>query len=164
MARSSHNFFCLKKLLQADAFHLKRIFKAYITPKPMGYPCNSLLVAQILRATVCPDQKNWYQQVPMTEFAINSAINALTGYALFDLNYAYMPSMIKEISLDPPAPPGVRAFASQALYNIKSAHDAIIVSRVFHHHHANNRHCDDPEINEGDLVYLSTKNLLLPKG
>ena len=120
-------------------------------------------VAQILRASVRPDQKNWYQQVPMMEFAINSAINASTGYAPFDLNYAYMPSMIKEISLDPPAPPGVRAFAAQALYNIKAAHDAIIASRVFHRHYANTRRREDPEINEGDLVYLSTKNLSLPK-
>jgi hypothetical protein len=64
----------------------------------------------------------------MMEFAINSAINALTGYMLFDLNYVYIPSMIKEISLDPPASPGVRAFAAQVLYNVKSAHDAIIMS------------------------------------
>jgi hypothetical protein len=34
MARSFHNFFGLKKLLQADAFHLKIIFKTYVTPKP----------------------------------------------------------------------------------------------------------------------------------
>jgi hypothetical protein len=100
----------------------------------------------------------------MTEFAINSAINALTGYVPFDLNYTYMPSMIKEIALDPPAPPGVKAFAAQALYNIKAAHDAIIASRVFHCHHTNSKHHDNPDINEGNLIYLSTKNLSLPKG
>jgi hypothetical protein len=72
--------------------------------------------------------------------------------------------MIKHIPLDPPAPPGVRAFAEQARYNIKAAHDAIIESRTFQRHHANKRRRDDPEIHENDLVYLSTKNLSLPKG
>jgi hypothetical protein len=143
------------KLLMSTSFHLQ------MDGATEWANCS---VVQILRVTVRPDQKNWYQQVPMTEFAINSAINASMGHVPFDLNYTYMPSMIKEISLDPLALSGIRVFASQALYNIKSAHNAIIASRVFHHHHANNRHHEDPEINEGNLIYLSTKNLLLPKG
>jgi hypothetical protein len=76
-------------------------------------------IGQILRSTVQPDQKNWYQQVPLTEFAIISAVSASTGFAPFEINYAYMPRMIKNIPLDPLAPPGVRGFAEQVCYNIK---------------------------------------------
>jgi hypothetical protein len=94
-------------------------------------------IGQILRSTVQPDQKNWYQQVPLTEFAINLAVSASTGFAQFELNYVYMLRMIKNIPLDPLAPPGVRMFAEQACYNIKAAHDAIIKSHIFQCHHAN---------------------------
>jgi hypothetical protein len=94
-------------------------------------------IGQILRSTIQPDQKNWCQQVPLTEFAINLAVSASTGFVPFELNYAYMPRMIKNIPLDPPAPPGVCAFAEQVCYNIKAAHDAIIESCTFQHHHAN---------------------------
>jgi len=121
-------------------------------------------IGQILRAMVRPDQKDWYQKLPMTEFAINSAVSASTGFAPFEINYGYVPSMIKEIRKDPPAPPGVRAFVEQALHNIRAAHDAIIASRVFQTHHANKRRRDELEIHEGALMYLSTKNLSLLKG
>jgi hypothetical protein len=82
----------------------------------------------------------------------------------FELNYAYMLRMIKNIPLDPLAPPGVHMFAEQVHYNIKAAHDAIIESHTFQHHHTNKQRHDDPEIHKNDLMYLSTKNLSLPKG
>ena len=44
------------------------------------------------------------------------------------------------------------------------AHDAIIESRVIQTHYANRRRRDKPDVNVGDLVYLSTQNLTLPKG
>lgn len=121
-------------------------------------------IGQIFRASLRPDQKDWHDKIPMVEFAINSSINAATGYAPFELNYAYMPSMIRQIPSDHQPSPGVRAFAQQALYNLASAHDAIIASRVFQRHYANAKRRPEPKIDEGNLVYLSTKNLSLPKG
>src|SRR6202023_1697852 len=44
------------------------------------------------------------------------------------------------------------------------AHDAIIEARVFQTNRTNARRQREPEIMEGLLVYLSTKNLNLPKG
>ena len=41
--------------------------------------------------------------------------------------------------------------------------DAIIESRVIQTHHANERK-DPPTLSVGELVYLTTKNLTLPKG
>ena len=46
-------------------------------------------VAQILRTVVDNDQKNWSEKCSMAEFAINSSVNATTGYAPFELNYGY---------------------------------------------------------------------------
>jgi hypothetical protein len=50
------------------------------------------------------------------------------------------------------------------LQNVASAHDAIIASRVFQTHQANARRRDEPKIEVGSKVYLSTANLALPKG
>ena len=44
------------------------------------------------------------------------------------------------------------------------AHDAIIEHHVMQTHHANHRHMSGECYLLGDLVYLSTKNMALPKG
>ena len=44
------------------------------------------------------------------------------------------------------------------------AHDAIIEAQVNQTHHANKRRREEPEFEKGSYVYLSTKNLNLPKG
>ena len=46
-------------------------------------------IAQIL-CTVSNDQRDWSDKCLMVEFAINSSVNATTGYAPFELNYRYM--------------------------------------------------------------------------
>ena len=121
-------------------------------------------VVQMIRSVIRPDQKDWKQALPMVEFAINSSISAATGLAPFEANGGYMPSMMAQIAPMGTAPPGVRAFVIQALTNLAITHDALIASRVLQRHHANKHRREDPEIREGDLVYLSTKNLSLPKG
>lgn len=121
-------------------------------------------VGQIVRGAVRPDQTDWVDRIPMTEFAINISINDSTGFAPFELDGGYIPSMLKEIRDDVHPLPGVRAFAHQALLHLSQAHDALIESRVFQTHYANQRRREEPKITEGDLVYLSTKNLSLPKG
>ena len=57
-------------------------------------------IAQILCTVVSNDQKDWSDKCPMVEFAINSSVNATTGYTLFDLNYRYMPQSGQHISTD----------------------------------------------------------------
>ena len=44
------------------------------------------------------------------------------------------------------------------------AHDAIIESRVVQSHHANHRCASGVKYSPRDFIYLSTKNLTLPKG
>jgi hypothetical protein len=121
-------------------------------------------VGQILRSIVAHDQKDWLDKLALVEFAINASISAATGYAPFELVGGYMPAMLREFTTKSRAPQGVKAFAEQALLNLAEAHDAIIEARVFSTIQANKHRRDDPPIKVGDLVYLATKNLALPKG
>jgi len=96
-------------------------------------------IAQILRTLVRPDQKDWIDKLDMVEFAINSSVSGTTGYAPFELNGGYMPSMIKEIRNDESFSHGIKTFALTALHNVADAHDAIIESRVFQAEKANKK-------------------------
>ena len=121
-------------------------------------------IAQILRVKVCPDQRDWSEQIPMVEFALNSAISGSSGFAPFELNYGYTPSVNPGIVLEPSTVPGVKYFVTRALQNLADAHDAIIESRVRQMHHANRRQREDDSFAVGDLVYVSSADLSLPKG
>ena len=77
------------------------------------------------------------------------------------LNYGCVPSpMIWE---GEKVYPGVCQFAKNMKDAIMSAHDAIITSRVQHTVQANRKRLPTT-YSEEDLVYLSTKNISLPKG
>ena len=119
-------------------------------------------VTQVLRGCISNDQSDWVERLPMVEFAINSTINESTGFAPFELTYGNMPRIINRI--DPTAFDGVRAFADRALANLAIAHDSIIASRSFQTHYANHHQSAERPLETGDLVYLATKNLHLPKG
>ena len=119
-------------------------------------------VSSILRTLVSDDQKDWSDKVPMTEFALNSALNASSGYAPFELNYGYLPVTIPSIPKS--FYPGVSAFVETAREYLAAAHDALIESRVVQTHHANKHRREEPEFSIGNKVYLSTKNISLPKG
>ena len=61
------------------------------------------------------------------------------------------------------SPPGVETFIRQALDNLEMAHDTIIESRIRQTYHANKRKGIVPTFEIGDLAYLSTKKLSMPK-
>ena len=58
---------------------------------------------------------------------------------------------------------GVKQFTQQAVWNLLDAHDAILEHRIEQTHYSNK--CRKPSVKYqiNDLVYLSTKNLTLPK-
>ncbi|KAJ2974623.1 hypothetical protein NUW54_g11865 [Trametes sanguinea] len=142
------------KLLMSTSFH----------PQTDGLSeCTIRSVTQILRALVSPNQLDWYEKLPIAEFTINSAVSATTGFAPFELNYGYLPQSMSRIQTNSPYP-GVKEFAEHAKANLEMAHDAIMDARVSQTHQAN-KHCQaEPELEVGDLVYLSTKNLAVLKG
>ena len=118
-------------------------------------------ITQMIRQCVRPDQKDWVTKLPAVEFAINSARSSTTGFSPFQLNYGWSPSPIIWDSHD--EFPGVRKFAEKMKMVIMSAHDSIIAARVVNTVQANKKHAI-AEYKVGDLVYLSTRNISLPKG
>ena len=141
------------KLLMSTAFH----------PQTDGITERAnRSIAQILRSVVSNDQKDWSSKCPLVEFAINSSVNTTTGYAPFELNYGYMPRSGQHISTDTQYK-GVKQFAQQAVWNLMEAHDAILEHRIAQTHYSNKRRKPGVEYQIGDLVYLSTKNLAMPK-
>lgn len=147
------------KLLMSTAFH----------PQTDGTSERMIrTVTQILRTMVQPDQRDWATKIPMTEFAINSSTSSSTGFAPFELNYGYVPTMLRGLQ-DEAALPGVKTFAEQAVENVRQAHDAIIATRVSQTHHANKARRGensetDPNFEVGKLAYLAMANLSMPKG
>ena len=119
-------------------------------------------VGQILRSVVRADQTDWMRKTPMTEFAINSSVNSSTGFAPFDITYGYLPRF-SPFPTEKIAYRGVTEFAERARTSLEIAHDAIIESRVSSTYHANRRRSEEKPYEVNDLVYLSTKNLNLPK-
>jgi len=143
------------KLLMSTLFH----------PQMDGQmECANRNIGQIFRTVVRHDQKDWVDRVDLTEFVINASIAETTKFAPFELNGGYMPSMMKEIRSDEAIPRGIRSFAETALQNLANTHDAIIKMHVFQTSCTNAHRKSEPDIMEGTLVYLSTKNLNLPKG
>jgi hypothetical protein len=120
-------------------------------------------IGQILRTIVQSDQQDWAQKCPMVEFALNSNISSTTGFMPFEWNSGYMPRIGIHMTTDTKFT-GVRQFAQQARMNLLAAHHAIIESRVSQTFQANKKCPASPGYWRGDQVYLSTKNLTLPKG
>lgn len=142
------------KLLMSTAYHPQTDGKSEATVKK---------VTAILRTMVSPDQKDWVDSLPWAEFALNSSTSASTGYAPFEISYSWLP----RISFTPGTIgkyEGVNQLIDDSLVRLNAAHDAIIESRVFQTHHANKHRSPDPTIKVGDKVYISTKDMNLPKG
>ena len=51
------------------------------------------VINTVLQAVIQPNQSNWYEKLPLVEFTINSLENKSTGYAPFELNYGYIPTL-----------------------------------------------------------------------
>jgi hypothetical protein len=66
----------------------------------------------------------------MVEFTLNSTISSSSGFAPFELNYRYLPSVNPGMIPKPSTVPGVKHFIMHMLQNLADAHDAIIESCV----------------------------------
>jgi hypothetical protein len=141
------------KLLMSTSFH----------PQTDGHSERAIRsIGQILRSTVKPDQKDWMKRTPLVEFALNSSINSSSGFAPFELNYGYMPRLVS-FPTENIKYRGVKEFVQRARANLEIAHDAIIEARVRATYNANQTRAKEKPFQVGDLAYLSTANLNLPK-
>ena len=120
-------------------------------------------ITQMLRQCVNPNQRDWVAKLPAIEFAINSARSESTGFAPFFLNSGRMPRTILWDSKLTTEFPSVREFALQKKLAIMAAHDSILSARVKQTRDANRKRRLAP-FKEGDMVYLSSKNISFAKG
>jgi hypothetical protein len=121
-------------------------------------------IGQMFQALIHSDQKDWVEKCLLIKFAINSSIAKVTGLAPFDINYRFMPAMMREVKDNERTPPGIRTFTMNVLRNMALAHNALIETRVFQQQYANRRRHTEPKIEVDDFIYLSMKNLAMPKG
>jgi hypothetical protein len=70
-------------------------------------------IGQILHTVVQSDQHDWAQKCPMVEFALNSNVSSMTGFAPFKLNSGYMLRIGIPLANDTKFT-GVRQFMQQA--------------------------------------------------
>ncbi|PIL30265.1 hypothetical protein GSI_07443 [Ganoderma sinense ZZ0214-1] len=122
-----------------------------------------LMFSEMLRQCIGPNQKDWVSKLPGIEFAINLARSESTGFAPFFLNTGRLPRVMVWDAAGPEEYPGVRSFAQKVKNAVMAAHDSILAARVKQTRDANRRHHPAP-FELGDLVYVSTKNMSLPKG
>jgi hypothetical protein len=120
-------------------------------------------VGQILRVMIEPNQSDWVEKIPLMEFAINSNISSSTGFAPFELNYGFMPTLLGVIPPMEKAKPGVKRFVTQALSNLEMAHDTILESQVTQTYQANKRRRPKLPYAVRDKAYLSTKKSQPPE-
>ena len=142
------------KLRMSSAFHPETDGATERANKTLG---------QMLRVCISPDQKDWVSRLPAIEFAINSARSKSTGYAPFYLNTGRTPRSLLWAAGEPSGFPGVRAFSKRMCTAIMGAHDCLIAARVKSTRNANRKRVASPFAAD-DFVYLSTKNITLPKG
>ncbi|KAF7325796.1 hypothetical protein MKEN_00430200 [Mycena kentingensis (nom. inval.)] len=105
-------------------------------------------------------RRTGFRNYLVSKFAMNSARSTTTGFSPFYLNSGQTPApMIWDAKSEYP---GVRVFAQRMKDAIMAAHDAIIEARVKQVRQANKHRRAVPFV-QNDLVYLSTKNLSIPK-
>jgi hypothetical protein len=108
---------------------------------------------------------DWADKLSMAEFTINSSHNKSTRFVPLEVNYGYLPTLQGLLDTIPDdVKPGICAYADKAREHLQQAHNSIIVSWVFQTHYTNRLCWEEPNLKVGDKVWLSTKNLAMPKG
>jgi hypothetical protein len=120
-------------------------------------------MSQAMHTLVDDYQSNWPDQLPLVEFAMNSAINKSTGYAPFELNYGWMPKLIGGLDFESPRD-GVKQFVENIRNVLNRTFDKLVTQRTCQAIKANRHRREGQKFNVGDLILLSMENLSLPKG
>ena len=101
------------KLLMSTVFHPQMDGTTELANRSVG---------QILWSVIQPDQSDWADKIPIVEFAINSNINSSAGFAPFELNYGYLPTLIGGITPTENVKLGIHKFINQVINNHEEAH------------------------------------------
>jgi transposase InsO family protein len=90
-----------QRLLMSTAYH----------PQTDGSSERAIQVmSQMLQSVINDHQMNWVEQLPLVEFAMNSAENESTGAMPFEVNYGWLPRIIRGVEFGSTRP-GIKQFA-----------------------------------------------------
>jgi transposase InsO family protein len=87
------------------------------------------VMSQILRLVINDHQTNWVDQLPLVEFAMNSAKNESTGTTPFEVNYGWLPHIMRGVEFDS-SRPGVKQFAENISSVIDKTFDRLLAQRT----------------------------------
>lgn len=125
-------------------------------------------VEQYLRAFMNFHQDNWVQWLPLAEFAANNVISETTGVSPFFANYGFNPRLGTEPTK--PCPPNLSQAQKRQFYRanvVADRFERIITqlkalarqSAARYEEYANESREDAPRYQEGDQVYIDTRNM-----
>ena len=110
-----------------------------------------------------PLQDDWDEHLTAAEIAINSSVQASTGFTPYYLNYGDDPLFPTPVQFEDDNNESVYDMMQKLQNNIELAKRNMQNAKDRQTHYAN-RHRRDFSFKEGEEVWLSTKNLRLPKG
>ncbi|RAL60401.1 hypothetical protein DID88_000176 [Monilinia fructigena] len=126
------------------------------------------MVEQYLRAFMNFHQDDWYDWLPLAEFALNNTTSETTGISPFFANYGFHPRLGVEPSS--PAPPNLSHQRKREFLKANEIADRfdLILTKLKalaaqsiqkYEDYANRTRTDAPLYKEGDKVWVSTKNM-----
>lgn len=126
-------------------------------------------VARFLRVFVNINQDDWNEWLPMCQFALNTTISSTTGVTPFFANNAYHPRMNFDAPKSPPAGASSAILTATLAGNeyVKKMEDITQILREnmraaqeTQERNANKKKRPSPLYHVGDMVYLSSKNIV----
>ena len=102
-------------------------------------------------------------QVPLIEFAMNSAVHGSTGHAPFELNYGWMPRMIRGVDFGS-SRDGVKRFVENINNVLDKTFDKLLTQCTRQAVESNKHRREGQAFKKVDWVLLSSKNINLRKG
>ncbi|KAH7492800.1 hypothetical protein FOMA001_g2149 [Fusarium oxysporum f. sp. matthiolae] len=117
------------------------------------------VLEQYLRCYINYEQDNWVEKLPNAQLAYNTAYNESTKLTPFDANAGFTPNAY----YDAQEPKNVNPAAIIASDKLKEIHDELKTELEFvrkrMQRHYDPKRLKGPTFKEGDMVYLSTKNI-----
>ncbi|KAH7461789.1 hypothetical protein FOMA001_g18899 [Fusarium oxysporum f. sp. matthiolae] len=117
------------------------------------------VLEQYLRCYINYEQDNWVEKLPSAQLAYNTAYNESTKLTPFDANAGFTPNAY----YDAQEPKNVNPAAIIASDKLKEIHDELKTELEFvrkrMQKHYDPKRLKGPTFKEGDMVYLSTKNI-----
>jgi hypothetical protein len=118
------------------------------------------VLEEYLRCYIGPSQTDWDRYLPMAEFAINDSYQVSTGRTPFYMTYGCHPSLPTRLAEPSQDNPAGKQFAERVHAAVNKAKQMLQSAQQKQADQAN-KHRRDVEFDVGDMVLLSTANIVI---